>query len=284
MLPKSKSKSRSKRARGKQSSASPSSPALSKQPQSKKHGKKKKKKRRKASCGNVAGSKLLDPWHDEGIFRTRMMAFVFDPVVPELEVEVKRRISFSGSKLGEKANKAAHLLPFAFQVDHVEDHPQEGHPASLDKRIASRRRRRASKLAGRRARLCRSASGSRFRFLATFLFLSPCAAPWPRNKPQRPGRQGGGRRAMAKGGLGALRCAVRQQTAVRPTQATVRPTPAGPATPGLSRTGLRELRPLWYSPLACQSSPKSAQPTKGQSMIFWPTSFPCSEGPDELIP
>ena len=192
MLPKSKSKSRSKRARGKQSSASPSSPALSKQPQSKKHGKKKKKKRRKASCGNVAGSKLLDPWHDEGIFRTRMMAFVFDPVVPELEVEVKRRISFSGSKLGEKANKAAHLLPFAFQVDHVEDHPQEGHPASLNKRIASRRRRRASKLAGRRARLCRSASGSRFRFLATFLFLSPCAAPWPRNKPQRPGRQGGG--------------------------------------------------------------------------------------------
>ena len=98
MLPKSKSKSRSKRARGKQSSASPSSPALSKQPQSKKHGKKKKKKRRKASCGNVAGSKLLDPWHDEGIFRTRMMAFVFDPVVPELEVEGKRRISFSGSK------------------------------------------------------------------------------------------------------------------------------------------------------------------------------------------
>ena len=96
-----------------------------KRPAASAKGSAKKKSKVKAPRGNVlGGSKLLAPQHNNGVAKQQLKNFLYDPVIPELDVACHRKINILGSHahfklMGRKSRAVFHFEVRGFNDAHT---------------------------------------------------------------------------------------------------------------------------------------------------------------------
>jgi hypothetical protein len=96
-----------------------------KRPASSAKGSAKKKSKGDAPRGNVlGGSKLLAPQHNSGVSKQQLKNFLYDPVIPELDVACHRKINILGSHahfklMGRKSRAVFHFEARGFNDAHT---------------------------------------------------------------------------------------------------------------------------------------------------------------------
>jgi hypothetical protein len=81
------------------------------------------KKKSKARGNVVGGSKLLAPQHNNGVAKQQLRNFLYDPVIPELDVACHRELNTMGSHahfkpIGRKSKAVFHFEVRGFSEAH----------------------------------------------------------------------------------------------------------------------------------------------------------------------
>jgi hypothetical protein len=82
------------------------------------------KKKSKARGNVVGGSKLLAPQHNNGVAKQQLRNFLYDPVIPELDIACHRELNTMGSHahfklIGRKSKAVFHFEVRGFSEAHL---------------------------------------------------------------------------------------------------------------------------------------------------------------------